>query len=132
MTIELPADAEPFIPSGGDLSDLHAAGVYALRLSRPDDLAAAWDQRFETRPDYWGTLTDADGVVYVGAASDVLRRLEEHRDGEVRKARLVEVCTIELLRNIWWFDAVHKAFSREHGIALMMKNQYPHLYVHSR
>jgi predicted GIY-YIG superfamily endonuclease len=130
--LELPSDAEPFIPEDGDFSHLHGAGVYALRLSRPDDLAAAWDQRFETRPDYWETLNDADGVVYVGAASDVLRRLEEHRDGEVRKARLVEVCTIDSLRNIWWFDAVHEAFERENGLALMMKNQYPSLYVHSR
>lgn len=132
MTLSLPADAEPFIPAGGDLSDLRGPGVYALRLSRPDDLAAAWDATFDTRPDYWESLTSAERVVYVGAAKDVLGRLEDHRDGEVRKAALLRVCEIDALRNVWWFDSADAAFERESKLAIMLQNDRPAWYVHQR
>ena len=130
--LSLPADAEVFIPEGEDLSHLSTPGVYALTLSRPADLAAAWDQRFDHRPDYWTDLADAERVVYVGAAKNVLARLTEHKDGEIKKARVVQVCSIESIRNIWWFDDVQRAFERESGLAVAMQNHYPSMYVHSR
>lgn len=132
MTLELPQDAEKFIPEGGDLSDLHGPGCYALRLDRPDDLASAWDREFDTRPDYFAELRDADTCLYVGASGDVLRRLEEHRDGEVRVGVLQRVCEIDSLRNIWWADDKEEAFQEESRLAIMLSNQYPDAYVHSR
>lgn len=132
MSLELPADAEPFIPDGGDVTDLSEPGVYCLTLSRPTNLEDAWNRQFDTRPEYWGDLTYCTQVAYVGAASDVLRRLEEHRDGNKRKAALLEVCEIDELRNIWWFDSTDTAFERESKLALWLQNSRPSWYVHQR
>ena len=132
MSLTLPADAEPFIPEGGDLSDLSSAGVYCLTLERPDDLAAAWDREFDHRPGYWDELVHATTVAYVGAAKDVLGRLEDHRDGEVRQTALTKVCAIEGLRNIWWFDSAEVAFERESKLAMWLQNSRPSWYVHQR
>lgn len=128
----LPEAAEPFIPEGKDLSALHHPGVYALRLDRPEDMASAWDDVFDVRPDYWDDLNDRDGVVYVGAAEDILYRLEEHVRGHKRRAALLRVCGIDGLRNIWWCDSPSIAFTRESQLATMLQNEYPDLYVHSR
>jgi len=132
MTLTLPADAEPFIPEGGDLSDLSNAGVYCLTLERPDDLAAAWDREYDHRPAYWDELTAATQVAYIGGAQDVLSRLEEHRDRAVRQTALTTVCEIDALRNIWWFDSAEVAFERESRIAMLMQNHKPSWYVHQR
>jgi len=132
MVLELPSDAEPFIPEGGDLSDLSEPGCYCLTLARPQDVGTHWDRQFDTRPDYWDEFTAATTVAYVGAASDVLRRLEEHRDGNKRKAALLEVCSIEALRSIWWFDDIDTAFERESQLAMWLQNSRPSWYVHQR
>ena len=127
--IELPGDIEPHLIDGFEWSD---SGVYALALNRPDDLEAEWDAIFESRPDYFETLQTAETIVYVGAAKNVISRLEDHVEGRVRKAALLQVCEIESVRNIWWMDSTEKAFERESGIAIAMQNEYPSYYVHSR
>lgn len=132
MSLSLPEDAEAFIPTGEDLSILSTSGVYALRLTRPDDLAEVWERYNDHRPDYWEDLIDADGVVYVGAAKNVLQRLTQHKKGKIKKANVVQVCSIDSIRNIWWFDSTTRAFERESGLATAMQNEYPHFYVHSR
>jgi len=128
MSMSLPADVERF----GGPDRWHSACCYALVLTRPDDLAAAWDREFETRPPWFEEFRDAASVVYVGATGDCLSRLEDHRDGEVRQAALLRVCDIDSLRNIWWFQDTDRAFERESGIATEMQNQYPDVYVHQR
>lgn len=133
MSLSLPADAEPFIPDGGDLSDLHGSGCYALTLTKPDDLATAWDREFDHRPPYFEELQEATEVIYVGAAKDVLRRLEEHRDGEVRVGVLQSVCEIESLRSIWWYQSAEKAFEEESALGIMLNNHTKaSTYVHQR
>jgi len=132
MTLSLPVDAEPFIPNGGGLGDLHNAGVYCLLLDRPDDLAEQWDRHFDTRPDYWDELVNAHRVAYVGASNDVLSRLEDHRDADVRKAALLEVCEPVEVLNIKFFKTVEKAFERESGLALRFAREHPEFYVHQR
>ena len=129
MTLSLPADVEPHLINGVEWSD---PGVYALRLTRPDDLAEAWDQTFDHRPDYWGDLKQCQRVVYVGAAANVMHRLEDHRNGDKRLTALTQVCEIDGLRNVWWMDSKEQAFLKESQIATMMQNQRPELYVHSR
>jgi len=132
MSLQLPADAEPHIPADESITYLRNPGVYCLTLSKPDDLAAAWDREFDHRPDYWDDLTHCTQVAYVGAAKDVLSRLEEHRDGKVRQTALTTVCEIDALRNIWWFDSSEVAFERESRIAMLMQNHKPSWYVHQR
>jgi len=129
----LPADAEPFIPKGGDISDLRNPGCYALELSRPHDVGERWDQHFDNRPDYWDEFVNADRVLYVGASKDVLGRLEDHRDGEKRKAALLRVCSIASLFGIEWFPSAAEAFEREHGRALALNNAMANTtWVHQR
>jgi len=130
MTLTLPADAEPFI--NDDISELRQPGVYALKCIKPDDIADQWDERFDHRPDYWEELVEAKRVAYVGAAKDVLARLEDHRDAEVRKAALLEVCEPVGVLNIKFFPTAEQAFERESGLALRFARKHPEFYVHQR
>jgi len=130
--LELPADIEPFLQSEHSHERIRGPAVYCLRLTRPDDLAAVWDVEFDTRPDYWDDLTDADGVLYVGSAKDLLSRLNDHANGEVRLTVLTEICEIDDLRNVFWVDDPDRRFIEESQIATMMQTNLPDQYVHSR
>ena len=130
MSLCLPANAEPFVDN--DISELRQPGVYALKCVKPDDIAAEWDKHFDNRPDYWDELTSKDRVAYVGASADVLSRLEDHRDGNKRKAALLQVCEPVGVLNIKFFSTAQRAFERESGLALNFAQQHPSFYVHSR
>jgi len=132
MSLSLPEDAEIFIPNGGTLDDLHQSGVYCLRLTKPDDLATAWDREFDSRPSYFEQLQESSEVWYVGESGDVLSRLEDHRDGKVRVAALMRVCEIDSLRNIWWTKDKDEAEIEESKLRMMLQNEYGNVYVHSR
>jgi len=129
MTLTLPADAEPFVD---DISELRGAGVYALKCIKPADIAEQWDRHFDHRPDYWDELVNAYRVAYVGASNDVLSRLEDHRDADVRKAALLEVCEPVDVLNIKFFPTAEQAFERESGLALRFAREHPEFYVHQR
>ena len=127
--IQLPEDIEPHLIDGFEWSD---SGVYALALDVPSDLREQWENWFDTTPDYIDLVEEKPTTVYVGAAKNVRARLEDHVEGKRRKARLVQFCQIESIRNIWWFRDHNRAFERESGIAIAMQNEYPSYYVHSR
>ena len=129
MSLSLPEDIEPFLDDTHTWSD---SAVYALCLSRPDDLAQAWDAEFDHRPDYWDELVEAANVVYVGAAKNLISRLEDHHNQDVRKTVLTAVCDVESLRNVWWCSDMDEAVQEESKLAIMMQNQYADTYVHSR
>jgi len=130
VSLTLPADAEPFI--NDDISELRQSGVYALKCIKPDDIADQWDARFDHRPDYWEELIEAQRVAYVGAAKDVLARLEDHRDAEVRKAALLEVCEPVGVLNIKFYDTAEQAFQNESKLAIRFANTHPEFYTHQR
>jgi len=132
MSLSLPENAEPFIPDGEPFDHLHEPAVYALTLTKPDDLKAAWDAEFDARPGYFEELQDASGVVYIGEAGDVLHRLEDHRNGEIRVGVLQRVFEIDSLRNIWFMPSKEQAEQEESNIAIMLQNERPELYVHFR
>ena len=129
MTLELPADIEPFLHDDVEWND---PAVYALELEKPDLLGSVWDSHYDTRPPYFEDLRDCQQVVYVGATGNLIHRLEDHTEAHVRKAALMQVCEITSLRNVWWFKDAQRAFERESGIAIAMQNEYPEYYVHSR
>jgi len=128
VTLSLPEDLEPFVSP----DEFHTACVYALRLDRPDALADAWDRRFDVRPPWFEEFRDAEEAIYVGATADCLSRLEDHRDGDKRKAALLRVCEIDALRNVYTFDDADRAFEKESQIAIAMANEYPSKYIHQR
>lgn len=131
MSLELPADIEPHLGVNND-RDWTDPAVYALTLEKPDLIGSVWDDNFDTRPSYFEDLRECDQVVYVGATGNLIARLEDHRDGHVRQAALMQVCEIDSLRNVWWFDDASRAFEQESGLAIAMQNNYPDYYVHSR
>jgi len=121
---EVEAFADSFAQSRGP-------AIYALDLSKPDDLTATWDATFDSRPAYWDELQQAESVVYVGAAKNVVSRLEDHRDKEVRIGVLQRVCEIEGVRNVWFCDSADEAFERESGKAIELRNWLaPEIFVH--
>ena len=129
MSLTLPEDIEPHLPEGVEWDQ---PGVYSLYLKKPDNVRDRWEQEFDSTPDFVDMLESKPTTVYVGAASNVMRRLEDHRDGEVRKVALLRVCDIEGLRNVWWFDSTDEAFEQEWPLATLMQQQYENYYVHQR
>ena len=128
MTFKPVEEVEAFAAS---FEQSRGPAIYALDLSKPDDLAAAWDKTFDSRPAYWDELQQARSVVYVGAAKNVMGRLEDHRDKEVRVGVLQRVCEIDGVRNVWFCDSADQAFERESGKAIELRNWLaPEIYVH--
>jgi len=130
MPLELPADLEPFVD---DYDQMTTEGCYALLLDRPDNPAAAWDRHFDTRPEWFARFVGAEQVAYVGSGHDVLRRLEEHRDGEVRTTVLTEVCEIDGLHTVWFVGAEDTEQLRfeERKLARWLDRERPSWFVHN-
>jgi predicted GIY-YIG superfamily endonuclease len=128
MSLELPSALSPYTDG-----DNHTSGAYALRLGRPLDLADAWERHYDERPPYWDQLMTADSVYYVGGASDLLSRLEDHRNGEVRQTVLTRVCDVTALQTAWPADNATEAFEIvEPRLARWLQNVQPASYVHTR
>jgi predicted GIY-YIG superfamily endonuclease len=130
MSLALPGDVEPFLTE--NFEQLRGPAVYALDVVKPDDVAAEWDRHFDARPEYMDELQSARDVLYVGATNDLLLRLEDHVEGDVRQSALLTVCDIVGVRDVVWFDDADRAFERENGIAMQLANELEHTYVHSR
>lgn len=128
MSLELPADPEVFADDYGQLS---GPAVYALDITRPADLGDVWDRHYDNRPEWFDRFRDASAAVYVGAAANVLARLEDHRDGEVRKATLPTVAADVDLRNVWFFEQRDRAFERESNIAIRLRIHLQDTFVRS-
>lgn len=136
MSLELPSDLTPYT-NGHD--NLHAPGAYALQLGRPVDLADRWPQHYDEEPDYWGKLIEADRVVYVGGTSDLLSRLEDHRNNDdpekdsKRGTVLTRVCDVVGLQTAWVTEDATKATEIiEPRLARLLQQAYPSWYVHTR
>lgn len=128
MALSLPVDAEPFVDS---FDALHRPGVYVLRLDRPRDVATVWDQEFDVRPQWFAQFQTATRVYYVGAAADVLARLEQHAAGE-KQPTLMQVCDIYELVDIVWYGSTGRAFEQERSVAQWWDEQRPNAFVHQR
>ena len=134
MSLELPADLEPYT---NGLEDAHSPGCYALELQRPIDLRERWNQHYDEKPDYWTRLVNAETVFYVGASSDLLSRLEDHRNNDdpekesKRSTVLTKVCDIAGLQVAWVSKNPTEAFELdEPQLARWLQESRPAAFVH--
>lgn len=105
-----------------DLSDAHTPGVYCLRLSKPPDLRAAWDDAYDAMHPEIDAMQSADRLYYVGAAKNVFERIEAHRDGE-QSAAVMEAAPPHSVAQVWFYDDVDRAFERESMHAITVGNK---------
>ena len=126
--LSLPADLERF---ADNFDQMHKPGVYTLELRRPANPGCAWDKAFDVRPEWFSRFRTAPTVLYVGAAGDVLQRLEQHRDGK-HTPTLLEICDVRDLLDVAWFADADRAFERERGIADHTRREHPGAFVHQR
>lgn len=130
MSLSLPADLEPYVD---DYDDMHLSGAYALELERPASLPEVWDRHYDHRPPYWSDLLQASRVLYVGGTGDLLSRLEDHRDQEVRQTALTRVCEVRGLHTAWVADSPEHAFELlEPRLARWLQEARPQDYIHTR
>jgi len=128
MSLSLPADIEPFCES---TDEFHNPAAYALVLDRPDDFAAAWDRQYDIRPDWLDAARTAGTLCYVGGSSDLLSRLEDHRNGDKRQTTLTRICDIDRLHTVWFAENEHWK-QTEFQLAQWLSDERPRWYVHSR
>lgn len=136
MALSLPEDLEPYV---ADYDALHASGAYALELLRPVDLRDAWQQHYDTQPEYWCELVNAETVFYVGGTGDLLSRLEDHRDNDradrdsKRSTVLTQVCDVADLQTAWVGDDYdHATEILEPRLARWLQESRPDSYCHYR
>jgi len=125
----------PHVTDGFVASD---PGVYALEIGVPpkagyETLSRDWLDYYESTPPYLGRIVDADTTIYVGASKNVRDRIDEHREGKVRKATLPRIWGVTGVHTVWWYKDVSQAFERENYHALELSKETPSsVYVHSR
>lgn len=118
MSLSLPADAEPFG------AEWDGAGVYVLRYEKPDDLESAVDRAFENRPYWFDQLQEASAVLYVGEATNVMRRLEDHQNANKRLTTLSRIgCEPVGVVNIRYYDSKEDAMHAEYNVATRVGRQ---------
>lgn len=126
--LSLPEDLESF---GDGFDRMHNPGTYALKLRRPPDVVTAWDREFDARPQWFSKFQTAVNVFYVGAAKDVLERLEQHASGD-KQPTVLQVCNIAGIEDVTFYKSAEKAFDEEFNMAQHIREEYPHSYVHQR
>jgi len=102
-----------------DLADAHAPAVYALRLSKPEDMEERWAEEYDAMHPEIEAMQAADRLYYCGAAKNVVERIEAHRDGK-QSAAVMAVAPPHSVAQVWFYDDADEAFTREsmHAIAL--------------
>lgn len=112
-------------------TEARSPGVYALVLSVPQDvdLREYWLMEYDTLPDYWESLVDAERVVYVGASDDAYGRIQEHIQSDARKAVLPSVFPPHSLERLWLYEDADEAFLRESMHATRLRNSRPEWFV---
>jgi predicted GIY-YIG superfamily endonuclease len=123
VPLSIPEDIEPFLTDGYE--QITEPGCYCLSLSGPH---TDWGDVWDSKPPWWERAV-SQPCYYVGATGNVRRRLEEHRDGEIRTASLVSICDIDGLEAVAWRE---HAGEYEHRFGLQMEREHPEAFVHWR
>jgi len=104
-----------------DRHDGTDSGVYALRCCSPGDTVEEhhrrWRDYYDVVPETIDRLASADQLAYVGAASNVRARLEDHISGDVRQAAFTTVYPPYSIVSVTWTHNTDAAFERELRVA---------------
>lgn len=118
MTISLPQDIEPFG------TEWDQPGCYALLYEKPEDPDAAVDRAFDNRPEWHESFTEAEYVLYVGEASNVIRRIEDHAQADKRLTTLSRIgCEPISVEAIEYHDSKEDAEHAEYNTAVRLSRQ---------
>jgi len=112
-----------------------APGCYALSIAVPDEGHEEHARRWLTAgygsvPPYLPQIVTAEEVVYVGRASSVRDRLEDHLTGHARTASLPSVYEVRSILAVRWgknTDHAEQSFADD-----LRAELGPNAYVHSR
>lgn len=124
MTLS-PVAVHETLDERGLLEQSTGSGTYALQVhtpATPDNVARAFLEHVEGTPpsSQLERLAFAERVCYVGASGNVYDRLQDHADGEVRKALFLECFPPVDVVGVWPSDA---PFESEFNRARMLSDQ---------
>jgi len=99
------SDVTQALDDRGRLGDARGPGVYALRLRVPDDAERVhrdWLAEYDALPgdDALDRLAAAEQVAYVGASTNIYRRLCDHAAGR-RRPSLLAVFKPTSVERVW-------------------------------
>ena len=104
MTLS-PVAVHETLDERGLLNQSQGPGTYALRVETPataPGVANAFRLVVDvTPPDHVLDRLTADRVAYVGASGNVYDRLQDHADGDVRKALFLEAFDVIDVVGVW-------------------------------
>lgn len=99
----------------GLLDAARSPGVYALQLDVPRKLRERWREQYDVTPPNLSRLQGAGTALYVGASSNVYRRICEHVNADKRRAAVLRVCPPDGVHDV---EPTDEPFLREYGFAL--------------
>jgi predicted GIY-YIG superfamily endonuclease len=84
------------------------------------------DRKYDNRPEWAEAYENAENVLYVGEAGDVMYRLEDHAQRHVRKNALKKIgCEPVSIEAIEYHDSKDEAEEEEYNTAVSLRNQTP-------
>jgi predicted GIY-YIG superfamily endonuclease len=120
-----------------DIEAAHRPGVYALEYSTPnttdkETYIDLWTTEFDVTPGFIHLIAERSRLLYVGAATDVYERLQEHLATPNRSSTLSTVFPIHSIYDITFTNSADKAFEREYTVASTLSREITDAYIHSR
>jgi len=121
-----------------DLDEAHQPGVYVIRLSVPTQLDLSghkelWNETHGYTPDYVQQVAESEGVMYVGAAEDVLSRVQDHIDDSVNNSStLMHTYPPHSVIQVYFYDSIDDAFNNEYNKEVQLRQTRSSIYIHSR
>lgn len=119
------------------IEEAHQPGVYVLELSTPDTTDhelyhRLWLETHSGLHPELESIIETDRLVYVGAAEDVLSRIEEHLDAPNRSTTLGSTFPIHSILDVDFYDTRTKAFEHEKDKFDTLKKNNKNWHIHCR
>ena len=120
-------EAHQRIDGLGVLDESHGPGVYALRVSVPNNVESVqrtWLDAIDAPlPDeYAEQLAAAETCLYVGRSGNVYDRIMDHADGQVRRASFIRAFGMADVHGVWPGDENNGVAERNRARSLSDAN----------